>query len=101
MFESFRLVVDLVPGHAEHFRQHAFDQVVTNHCAFGDLPPLRGQADVPFFFMETSPSFFNRFRSNVTAGLVTESQWQASRVSPSAPLLPLPQWLLDSLLLRL
>jgi hypothetical protein len=28
----------------------------------------------PSFFMETSPSFFRRFRANVTAGLVTESQ---------------------------
>jgi len=48
--QSFRLVVDLVPGYAEHFRQHSFDQMVANHRPFCDLPSLRAQADVPFFF---------------------------------------------------
>ena len=31
--------------------------MVTNHRPFGDLPSLRGQADVPFFFDGDKPIF--------------------------------------------
>jgi hypothetical protein len=74
MFQSFRLVVDLVPGHAEHLRQHSFDQMVTKHRPFCDLPSFRGQADVPFFLDGDKPIFPHALQANVTAGLVTESQ---------------------------
>ncbi|HYM75632.1 MAG TPA: hypothetical protein VE377_06605 [Candidatus Dormibacteraeota bacterium] len=75
MFQSFHLVVDLVPGHAEHFRQHSFDQMVANHRPLGDFPSLRGQADVPFFFDGDKPIFLQALQGERYAGLVTESQW--------------------------
>ena len=74
VFQPLCLIVDLVPRHPENLRQHALDQVMTNNSPFGDLPSLRGKPDVSSLLTDTKPSFVRRFRANVTAGLVTESQ---------------------------
>ena len=45
MLEAFGLVVSFPPFHAEHFREHALDEVMAQREAASDLASFRGEAD--------------------------------------------------------
>src|SRR5215471_1366800 len=45
VLQALSLIMDLIPGHAEYFGEHAFNQVMAEDSTFGDAPPISGQLD--------------------------------------------------------
>jgi len=63
VFEPFCLIVDLIPFHPEHLRQHTLNEVVAQDSPFRNLASLRRELDVPIRLDRNKAIFFQTFES--------------------------------------